>query len=141
MRFTLAVEPGPLFLTLHAAGPMDLGDLCGIFALAGSIAGINGHRRALFDLLDVQVDLSFTDHLHLGTHAAASLVKLERAASVVSIANRRGTSEKAAQKQGLRFRTFTAMDEALAWITEGATERIIAGSRVRPLPPVAGSGE
>jgi hypothetical protein len=138
MRFTLTVQPGPLYLLLEAAGPMDLGDLCGIFDLVGSVAETNGHHRALFNLLAVQVDLSFTEHLQLGTRAAASLRRLERAASVVSVANRRGTSEKAAQKQGLEFRTFTTIEEAHDWTAEGATEWTAASGRMRALPPVAG---
>jgi hypothetical protein len=37
-------------------------------------------------------------------------------ATVVTPANRKGTSEKAAQKLGLRLRSFTDMAEAQAWI-------------------------
>lgn len=116
MRFSLQISPEPELLRIQASGPMDLGDLCGMFDLAARVAEMNGHRRILLNLLEVQVDLSFTQHLHLGSHAASSLKKVERAASVVSVANRRGTSEKAAQKFGLQFRTFTDLNEGLAWI-------------------------
>lgn len=120
MRFTLVIQPGPEFLLLEASGPMDLGDLCGMFDLAARICQMNGHRRVLLNLLETQVDLSFTEHLRLGAHAAASLASVARAASVVSPQARRGTSEKAAQNHGLPFRTFTDLAAALAWIGPAA---------------------
>ena len=116
MRFSLEVSPGPTFLLVEAAGPMDLGHLCGMFDLAAQVCEMNGHRRVLFNLVATQVDLSFTQHLHLGAHAAHSLRQLERAASVVTAASRRGTSEKSAQKHGLTFRTFTEFAEAADWV-------------------------
>lgn len=116
MRFSLEICPQPAFLLVTAAGPMDLGDVCAVFDLAARICEMNGHRRVLFDLTKTEVDLSFTQHLHLGSHAAQSLSKLERAASVVSVASRRGTSEKSAQKHGLTFRTFTDYPEGEAWV-------------------------
>lgn len=118
MNFSVMAQPGPEFLLIEAQGLMDLGDLCGMFDLAARVCEMNGHRRVLLDLLEVHVDLAFTQHLTLGKHAATSLVRLERAASVVSPAERRGTSEKSAQKHGLRFRTFTDLAEGRIWIAE-----------------------
>jgi hypothetical protein len=118
VRFSLRVQPEPQFLLVEAEGPMDLGDLCGMFDLASRICASNRHRRLLLNLLGVEVDLPFTQHLTLGAHAASSLATLDRVASVVSVAARRGTSEKAAQKHGLRFQTFTDLAQGLAWISE-----------------------
>jgi len=47
------------------------------------------------------------------------LSRLEQVATVVAAANRKGTSEKAAQKLGLRLRTFTDLGEAIDWISAG----------------------
>lgn len=118
MKFALSTQPGPEFLLIEAQGLMDLGDLCGMFDLAARVCEMNGHRRVLLNLLEVHVDLAFTQHLTLGKHAATSLARIDRAASVVSPAQRRGTSEKAAQKYGLRFRTFTDLAEGRVWIAE-----------------------
>lgn len=118
MQFTLTSNPEPRHLLVEAAGPMDLGDLCGMFDLAARICEMNGHRRLLLDLRRVQTDLSFTQHLLLGKHAAQSLARLERAASVVTAEQRRGTSELAAQNYGLRWQTFTDISLAKQWILE-----------------------
>ena len=40
-------------------------------------------------------------------------------ATVVTPANRKGSSEKAAQRLGLPLRTFTDPDEAVDWISAG----------------------
>jgi hypothetical protein len=115
VSFKVHVEHGA-WLTVRAAGPALLADLCGLFNLAAQVAARQGYRRALMDLRGVSIDLGFTEHLQLGAHAADSLRHLERVASVVDASNRTGTSEKAAQKLGLQLRTFTSLDEGLAWL-------------------------
>ena len=84
--------------------------------LTATVAAHKGYKRALLDLVDVEIALTFTEHLHLGAYTAERLRDLDRVASVVSAQNRKGTSEKAAQKFGLHFRTFTAMQEAVDWL-------------------------
>ena len=116
MKFTTTVHHGTDLLVVEGSGPALLADLCGFMDLAATIAGQRGYRRAVLDLLRVEIALSFTEHLHLGAYAAKALAGLERVASVVSLQNRKGTSEKAAQKMGLRFKTFTEMEEALVWV-------------------------
>lgn len=78
----------------------------------------HGHARALLDLTAVHIELTFTDHLALGSHAANQLRGMTRVASVVDARLRVGTSEKAAQKMGLTLRTFTDRDEAVRWLAE-----------------------
>jgi hypothetical protein len=117
MPFTVFVEHGA-FLTVRASGPALLADICGLFNLVAEVAARKGDRRALLDLRAVEIDFSFTDHLQLGTHAAQTLRELERVASVVAPRYRTGTSEKAAQKLGLQLRTFTSLDEGLAWLQD-----------------------
>ena len=116
MPFTATVEHGPEFVTVEGSGWANLADLCGVFDLVRVTADRHGHTRALLDLRNVEIDFSFTDHLALGAHAAAALRSLGCVASVVDPRFRVGTSEKTAQKMGLQFRTFTDLDEAIAWL-------------------------
>jgi hypothetical protein len=116
MPFTVTVEHGPEFLTVEGSGFANLGDLCGLFDLVRATSEQHGHTRALLDLRKVEIDFAFTDHLALGSHAAGALHNMGCVASVVNPRFRVGTSEKAAQKMGLQLRTFTDLDEALAWL-------------------------
>lgn len=116
MHFTTTIHHGPQLLVVEGSGPALLADLCGYMDLTATVASQKGYARALLDLRGVEIALSFTEHLQLGAHTAERLQALERVASVVSQQNRKGTSEKAAQKFGLHFRTFTDIDEAREWV-------------------------
>jgi hypothetical protein len=120
MHFTASVHHHPEFLLVAGSGPALLTDLCGFMDLVATIAAKSGYRRAVLNLLEVEIALTFTEHLHLGAYAAERLHNLERVASVVSAQNRKGTSEKAAQKFGLELRTFTALDDGLQWVVQEA---------------------
>jgi hypothetical protein len=121
MNFTATVHHEHEYLLVEGSGPALLTDLCGFMDLVATVAQKGHYRRAVLDLLDVEIALTFTEHLQLGTHAAERLRSLERVASIVSMQNRKGTSEKAAQKMGLRLRTFTSLAEGLQWIGEEST--------------------
>jgi hypothetical protein len=116
MPFRLTVHHAATHLRIEASGPAGLADLCGAIDLASGLAKRLEYQLAVLDLSGVEIDLGFTDHLHLGTHAAAQLGELRRVASVVPSRYRTGTSEKAAQKSGLHLRTFTDLGEALQWL-------------------------
>ncbi|MEJ5988694.1 STAS/SEC14 domain-containing protein [Ramlibacter sp. PS3R-8] len=116
MPFTFTVEHGPEYVTVTSAGFAALADLCGLFDLVRVTCERHGHTRALLDLRQVEIQFAFTDHLALGAHAASALRSMGRVASVVAPKFRVGTSEKAAQQMGLRFRTFTDLSEAIAWL-------------------------
>lgn len=118
MPFSLTVHHGRPHLLVQAGGVSTLADLCGAADLVAAVTAQAGYRRALLDLTATDPQLSFTQHLQLGAHVAQRLSGLERVATVVSPANRTGTSEKAAQKAGLRLRTFTDLAEAIAWLEE-----------------------
>lgn len=126
MHFTATVHHGPDHLLVEARGPALLMDLCGLMDMVAAVAERGRYRRAVLDLTYTEIALSFTEHLQLGAHAAERLHKLERVASVVSPQNRKGTSEKAAQKLGLRLRTFTSMSEGLQWIGQAAISPVFA---------------
>lgn len=128
MHFTATVHHGPDYLLVEGAGPALLTDLCGYMDLVATVADKGRYRRAVLDLLRVEIALTFTEHLQLGAHAADRLRNLERVASVVSLQNRKGTSEKAAQKMGLRLRTFTSLAEGLQWIAEMPVNQVSVGS-------------
>lgn len=128
MHFTATVHHGPDYLLVEGSGPALLTDLCGFMDLVATVADKGRYRRAVLDLLGTEVALTFTEHLQLGAHAAERLRQLDRVASIVSIQSRKGTSEKAAQKLGLRLRTFTSLDEGLQWIGEEAVNPASGGS-------------
>lgn len=116
MLFTVSVDHSNDYLLVTASGPALLADLYGYMDLVATVAKNMGNRRAVLDLRETEVHLSFTDHLSLGVYASERLHHLTRVASVVSAANRTGTSEKAAQQMGLHLKTFTSLDEGLAWV-------------------------
>jgi hypothetical protein len=118
MSFRVTVHHAPTHLLIEASGPAGLADLCGTIDLASGIAARLDYRLAVLDLLGVDIDLGFTDHLQLGTYAAERLRDLDRVASVVPERYRTGTSEKAAQKSGLHFRAFVQRQDAIRWVLE-----------------------
>ncbi len=121
MPFSVTVHHDLPHLLVEAGGAATLTDLCGLADLIATVSGRAGRRRALIDLLAVDLAaLSFTDHLTLGAYVAERFSRLERVATVVTPANRKGTSEKAAQKLGLRLRTFTDPGAAIEWISDAA---------------------
>ena len=117
MDFTVAVAHGPGYLHLKGSGPASLANLCGLASLGGVIAQRSGFPRVLVDLLAVQPELSFTDHIQLGAHFAQEFRQAERVATLVQPRDRVGTSEKAARRSGLTLQTFTDADEAKAWLS------------------------
>lgn len=118
MAFVIRTHREAGVLVAAASGRATLADLCGMASLVAGSAGISGEKRALLNLLDVEIALAFTEHLQLGSFVAQQLQALERVASVVPERYRTGTSEKAAQKGGLRFRTFTELAQGMAWVTD-----------------------
>ena len=122
MPFTATVHHDRPYLLIGAAGPASLTDLCALADFVGALCQRSGQRRALIDLQAVELSLSFTEHLQLGAWVADKLARLDRLATVVRPQDRKGTSEMAAQKLGLRLRTFTAMDEAVAWLGAGRSD-------------------
>ena len=117
MVLTLRIQRETGVLVAEASGRASLADLCGMASMVGTTTSLSGDKRALLQLLGVEIDLAFTEHLQLGSFVAQQLQHLERVASVVPERYRTGTSEKAAQKGGLRFRTFTDVAQGMAWVT------------------------
>ena len=117
--FSLSAHRGLPYLLVEAAGPATLAELCAYVDFVAALAQWRHESRAMLDLLQVQITLTFTEHLQLGSYAAERLQQLERVASVVPQRYRTGSSEKAAQKSGLHLRTFTSLEEGLAWLTGG----------------------
>ena len=122
MAYNVSVLHEPHFLLVEGAGRATLAELCGSIDLVATIASMSGARRALLNLLGVEIDFPLSVHLQLGMYAADKLRGLERVASVVPPDKRTGSSERAAQKMGLRLRTFTTIAEGMEWIA-GRTSR------------------
>lgn len=116
MHFSVTVAPQARYLLLVASGPATLADLCGLGSLGATVCSKGSHARALIDLRQAEPQLSFTDHLQLGSHFAEVFRDVAKVATIVAPKDRVGTSEKAAQKSGLRLRTFLDVAEAEAWL-------------------------
>ena len=116
--FRVSAHRGLPYLLVEGCGPATLAELCAFMDFVAALAHWTHRDRAVLDLLQVEISLSFTEHLHLGSYAAERLRQLERVASVVPQRYRTGSSEKAAQKSGLHLRTFTSLDEGVAWVAE-----------------------
>jgi len=116
MSFVIRVHREAGVLIAQASGTASFADLCGMASMVGVTTSRTSERRAVLDLLAVDTELAFTDHLQLGSYVAEQLQHLARVASVVPQRYRTGTSEKAAQKSGLLLQTFTDREAALAWV-------------------------
>jgi hypothetical protein len=119
MTFVIRIHHQAGLLVAECSGSGSFASLCGLAAFVGVTTSRSSERRAVLDLQAVDIELSFTDHLQLGSFVARQLQHLERVASIVPQRYRTGTSEKAAQKGGLLLRTFTDADLALAWVRDG----------------------
>ena len=120
MAIQMTTVREPACLVVRAEGkalPADLFMLVDFVAVAATEAA---RSAVVIDLLAVEIDFTFTEHFALGIYAAKMLHKLDRVASVVPERFRVGTSEKTAQKSGLRLRTFTSLAEAMGWLSESA---------------------
>ncbi|HZY17934.1 MAG TPA: hypothetical protein VFE82_05590 [Ramlibacter sp.] len=118
MFFNVGVQHGEHYLLVVGTGAATVSDLCGGASLGAVTARLSGCRRVLIDLLGVEQDLSFTEHLQLGAHLAEVAAGLERVATVVPAQQKVGVSERAAQLQGLQIKTFTSLADAQAWLTQ-----------------------
>jgi hypothetical protein len=116
MAFQVTVHQGP-FLLFVASGPARLSELMGAVNFLGTVAHQQGSRRALLDLLAVEVQLAGADYLILGQFFGKHLKGMERVAAVVQEQYRVGTGEKAGQDAGLNVRVFSKLNEAIAWLT------------------------
>lgn len=114
--FNIAVQHGRQSLLAVATGAATLDDMVGAAAMVAVIAGRAGHRRALVDVLGAQPQLTPEQHQQLGVEIARAWAALERVAVVVPASLRIGVGEQAAQQQGLRLRTFTALEPATQWL-------------------------
>ena len=116
MPFTAHVHHGRPYLLGQLSGPATLADLCGAADMLATIAERAGHKRLVVNMLGIEPQLTFTEHLQLGTYVGARFERLDRVATVVTPLNRSGVSEKVAQKTGARLQAFTDLAEAMSWI-------------------------
>jgi hypothetical protein len=118
VRFTISIDRTEPYLATTAAGPAGLAELSGATAMVGELVKFHGHQRVLADLAAVQPQLSFTDHLRIGSLAWNLLGGLERLGVVVPPGYIDAPAVKAARLAGVPVRTFLALADARAWIEE-----------------------
>jgi len=117
LAVTVQREAADLLIVV-GQGRATLADLKGFADLIGTVCAEESRQRVMVNLLDVDQDLSFTDHLQLGVYIAEKLGFLRKMATVVPAQYRSGNSERAAQKSGLKLRTFLSITEARDWLDE-----------------------
>ena len=115
MAYSLTVHHGP-YLLLVGTGEAFVCDILGTLDMAAQVARHQNYTRVMFDLMSVEIDFSFADHTLIGMRAAEVLEGLERVATVVNADFQVGTSERAAQKQGLVLKTFSDLVKASEWL-------------------------
>jgi hypothetical protein len=118
MDLAVTVEREPELLVVKGQGGATLADLKGFADLIATICADEQRERVLVDLLEVQQDMPFTDHIQLGLYIADKLGFLQKMATVVPAQLRSGNSERAAQKSGLKLRTFLSLKEARDWLAD-----------------------
>lgn len=116
MQFSFAIEDDDAlpYLKVVCQGDARLDDFRDLASITAVAAMAKRYNCVLLDLLAVQPHLSFTEHLRLGEHIA--FAHLERVATVVPVAEKKGTSEKAAQKAGLMLKTLVELEAADEWL-------------------------
>ncbi|HEY8048192.1 MAG TPA: hypothetical protein VIE63_03395 [Ramlibacter sp.] len=118
MALAVTVQREADLLVVVGQGRATLADLKGFADLVATICTDEQRPRALVDLLEVEQDLAFTDHIQLGVYIADKLGFLQKMATVVPARYRTGNSERAAQKSGLKLRTFLSLAEARDWLDD-----------------------
>lgn len=118
MAIAVSVQREADLLVVVGKGSATLADLKGFVDLIATISTDEQRHRVLVNLTEVDQDLAFTDHIQLGVYAAEKLGALVRMATVVPPQYRSGNSERAAQKSGMKLRTFLSLTEARDWLDE-----------------------
>jgi hypothetical protein len=116
MLFNIAVKHGGPVLLIIGSGPARYCDMCALIDVAARVSRMQGYQRVLVDVLAVSPDVTAEEHARVGEHAAQSLGHFERVALVVASDTRSGLGELAAQRGGLKTRTFTDLHSAEAWL-------------------------
>lgn len=118
MDLAVTVDREADLLVVKGQGRATLADLKGFADLIATICADEQRTHVLVNLLEVQQDMPFTDHIQLGVYIAEKLGFLQKMATVVPPQLRSGNSERAAQKSGLKLRTFLSLAEARDWLAE-----------------------
>ena len=120
MSLAVNLQRADNLLVVTGQGDASLADLKGFSDLIARICIEEQRQRVLVDLLEVEQHLTFTEHLQLGVYIAEKLGFLNKMATVVPAAARSGNSERAAQKSGLKLRTFLSLTEARDWLDDAS---------------------
>ena len=118
MSLAVSVQREGDLLVVVAQGRASLADFRAFVDTIATICTDEQRHRVLANLLEVDQDLAFTDHLQLGVYVAEKLGSIAKMATVVAPQYRSGNSERAAQKSGMKLRTFLSVTEARDWLDE-----------------------
>ena len=118
MPFEIDRRAGERFTTYEVRGPATLDNFVDLIDTVHAETAGGGATRVLVDLRHAGARPAFSDQFKIGEVAALRLGHLERVASVVRADEITHTSEKVANRVGLKLRVFTELAAAQAWLAE-----------------------
>ena len=118
--FQVRLDRAGTVLIAQARGPATVDNLMRVLDEIETHTRAWGCRLALVDLLQVDGKLPFTAQFRVSEQAGMRLAHLDCLASVVRPQDMTGISRKIANRFGLRMRTFSDPQAAMAWLTSAA---------------------
>jgi hypothetical protein len=116
MTFDVAIDPTVHFMRVTVTGQPAFGELLSMIHLLGVESESWEEQRVLVDLRGVHTPFSRLEQFRIGEEAAASLLHMDKIASLVPKGRITRVSEKAAQRNGTNVRVFDEEREAVAWL-------------------------
>lgn len=122
MSFDVALVDTAHFMRVAVSGRPSLEELLSMIHLLGVESETWQEDRVLVDLRGVATPFTRPEQFRIGEEAAASLLHMERIASLVLPERVTRVSEKAAQRNGANVRVFDDEAAAVAWLQEATPE-------------------
>ena len=122
MPFAISIDRHTEYVKFALSGPASMPNFIELVDTAEAETIFWSDRNALFDLRDVQGELSADEQVFLGELVGRNLAHLDRLASVMQAPRITRRSEGAAQQLGVQLRVFASEPEASQWLVDGYAE-------------------
>lgn len=122
MPFAITIDRHTEYVKFQLCGPASMSNFVELVETAETETLFWSDRNALFDLREVQGDLSADEQVFLGELVGRNLAHLDRLASVMQAPRITRRSEGTAQQMGVQLRVFASEPEATQWLVEGYIE-------------------
>ena len=117
MTASVHYTPGPAYAVAEVTALAFIEDSVPVLEELARRTRETGTRRLLINLMDVVGTFGREEQQAIGLLAHRHLAHLEKVASLVPEDKITRVSEAAARSQGMELRVFTALPDALAWLT------------------------